>query len=55
MMGGIFSKEKHIRKKTVKGIVPPYGTVQNKECLGEGGTNQSSVSVGIGEEEVYTE
>ena len=52
-MGGVFSKEKHIRKKAVKGIVPSYGTVQNKECLGKGGMNQSSVSVGIEEEEAY--
>ena len=53
MMGGIFSKEKHIRKETVKGIVPPYSTVQNKECLDKGGTNQNSVSVGIRKEEAY--
>jgi hypothetical protein len=53
MMGGIFSKKKHIRKETVKGVVPPYSTVQNKECLGKGGADQNSVNVGIGEEEVY--
>jgi hypothetical protein len=53
MMGGIFSKEKHIRKETVKGVIPPYGTVQNKKSLGKGGTNQNSVSVGIGEEKAY--
>jgi hypothetical protein len=40
--------------ETVKGIVPLYSTVQNKECLGKGGVNQNSISVGIGEEEVYT-
>ena len=49
MMGGVFGKKKRIRKETVKGIVPPYSTVRNKKCLGEGGVNQSSVSVGIGE------
>jgi hypothetical protein len=54
MMGGIFSKEKHIRNEAVKGIVPPYSTVRNKKCLGKGGVNQNSVSVGIREEKVYT-
>jgi hypothetical protein len=53
VMGGVFSKEKRIRKETVKGIVPPYGTVQNEKSLGKGGVNQNSVSVGIREEEVY--
>jgi hypothetical protein len=53
MMGGVFSEKKHIRKETVKGVVPSYDTVQNKECLGKGGMNQNSVSVGIREEEVY--
>ena len=52
-MGGIFSKEKCIRKETVKGIVPSYSTIRNKKCLGKGGANQNSVSIGIGEEEVY--
>jgi hypothetical protein len=54
MMGGVFSKKKCIRKETVKGIVPPYSTIRNKKCLGKGGVNQNSVSVGIGEEEAYT-
>jgi hypothetical protein len=54
MMGGIFSEEKGIRNKAVKGVVPPYSTVRNKECLGKGGTNQNSVSVGIREKEAYT-
>ena len=54
MIRGIFSEKKHIRKETVKGVIPPYSTVQNKKCLGKGGANQNSVSVGIGEEEVYT-
>jgi hypothetical protein len=53
-MGGVFSKEKHIREETVKGIVPPYSTVRDKKSLGKGSVNQSSVSVGIREEEVYT-
>jgi hypothetical protein len=53
MMGGVFSKKKRIRKETVKGVVPSYSTVRNKECLGKGGANQNSVSVGIGEEEAY--
>jgi hypothetical protein len=52
-MGGVFSKKKHIRKETVKGIVPPYSTVRDKKCLGKGGANQNSVSVGIREEEAY--
>ena len=53
MMGGVFSKEKRIRKETVKGIVPPYSTVRDEKCLGKRGANQNSVSVGIGEEEAY--
>jgi hypothetical protein len=52
-MGGVFSKKKHIRKETVKGIVPPYSIVQNKKSLGKGGVNQDSVNIGIREEEVY--
>jgi hypothetical protein len=53
MMGGVFSKEKRIRKETVKGIVPPYSTVRDKKSLGKGGANQNSVSVGIGEKKAY--
>jgi hypothetical protein len=53
MMGGIFSKEKHIRKETVKGIVPPYSTVRDKKSLGKRGVNQNSVSIGIGEKKAY--
>jgi hypothetical protein len=52
-MGGVFSKEKHIREETVKGIVPPYSTIRNKKCLGKKGANQDSVSVGIREKEAY--
>jgi hypothetical protein len=54
MMGGVFSEKKHIREKTVKGIVPPYSTVRDEKSLGKRGTNQNSVSVGIREEEAYT-
>jgi hypothetical protein len=54
VMGGVFSKEKHIRKEAVKGIVPPYSTVRDKKSLGKRGTNQNSVSIGIREEEAYT-
>jgi hypothetical protein len=53
MMGGVFSKEKRIRKKTVKGIVPPYSTVRDKKSLGKRGANQNSISVGIGEKKAY--
>ena len=53
MMGGVFSKEKHVRKEAVKGVIPPYGTVQNKKSLGKGGVNQNSVSVGIEKEKAY--
>ena len=49
MIRGIFSEKKHIRKETVKRVIPPYSTVQNEKSLGKGGVNQSSVSVGIGE------
>jgi hypothetical protein len=52
-MRGIFSEKKHIRKETVKGVIPPYSTVRNKKSLGKGGMNQNSVSVGIGEKKVY--
>jgi hypothetical protein len=53
MMGGVFGKKKRIRKETVKGIVPPYSTVRDEKSLGKRGTNQDSISVGIGEEEAY--
>jgi hypothetical protein len=52
-MGGVFGKEKRIRKETVKGIVPPYGTIRNEECLGKGGMNQNIIQEGMGEEEAY--
>jgi hypothetical protein len=43
VIGGIFSKEKCIRDKTIKGIVPVYGTVQDKKSLGKGGMNQNII------------
>jgi hypothetical protein len=33
MMGGVFSQGKGLGNEAIKGIVPIYGTVRNKEAL----------------------
>jgi hypothetical protein len=53
MMGGVFSEKKHIRKETVKGIVPPYSTVRDEKSLGKRGTNQNIIYEGMREEKTY--
>jgi hypothetical protein len=53
VIGGVFSKKKHIRNKTMEGVVLEYSTVQDKKGLGKGGMNQNIISESIGEEKVY--
>jgi hypothetical protein len=33
MMGGVFSQGKGLGNEAMKGVVPVYGTVRNKEAL----------------------
>ena len=52
-MGGVFVKEKGVRKETVEGIVPISSTVRNENGLGEGGTRQGVAYKGEGKKEAY--
>ena len=54
-MGGVFVKEKNIRKETMEGIVPVSSTVRDEKGLGKGGTSQGVVYKGEGEKEAYVE
>ena len=55
MMGGIFVKEKGVRKETMEGIVPISSTVRDEKGLGEGGASQDVTYKREGEKEAYVE